>query len=286
MADETTRPDSETAAEHKPFRALPLVRAHLASLPPALQRIGKYVLENPDLVTGQTASELGVATDSGPASIVRFCRAVGFSGLPDFKYALAGDLTAQRYELAGDGPEVPGSHRISDALSARVIAATRETQSLLDPQSVERLADAMVAASRIDAYGAAVSGLVAEYLAFRLLRVGLPAHAIVDATYAAYVSSGLGPGSVAIAISESGMTPDTVEALRRAKAAGAMTAVITHRRDGPIVKYADEVLLTSGIESPVTGAKSIIAFTNLIAIEVLASVLTYKLDLLGTPCGD
>ena len=159
MADETTQPDSETGAEHKPFRALPLVRARLASLPPALQRIGKYVLENPDLVTGQTASELGVATDSGPASIVRFCRAVGFSGLPDFKYALAGDLTAQRYELAGDGPDVPGSHRISDALSARVIAATRETQSLLDPESVARLADAMVAASRIDAYGAAVSGL-------------------------------------------------------------------------------------------------------------------------------
>ena len=82
------------------------------------------------------------------------------------------------------------------------------------------------------------------------------------------------------------MTPDTVEALRRAKAAGAMTAVITHRRDGPIVKYADEVLLTSSVESPVTGAKSIIAFTNLIAIEVLASVLTYKLDLLGVPSED
>ena len=79
------------------------------------------------------------------------------------------------------------------------------------------------------------------------------------------------------------MTADTIDSLQRAKAAGAKTAVVTHRRDGPIVKHADEVILTSSVESPVTGAKSIIAFTHLVAIEVLASVLTFKLDLIAPP---
>lgn len=276
--EDPSRNVKEPASQHSLSRALPLVRAQLATLPPALQRIGKYVLENPDLVKRQTASALALATRSGPASIVRFCRAIGFEGFQDFKYALAGDLTARRYELTGGDPDVSGSLRIVDELSARVIAGTRETQSILDAGGVERLADAMIAADRIDVYGAAVSGLIGQHLAFRLLRVGLPAHAIVDPVYAAYVAGGLGPSSVAIAISESGMTTDTVESLRRARAAGARTAVITHRRDGPIVGYADDVLLTAGIESPVTGAKSVIAFTNLLAVEMLASVLTLKLD--------
>ena len=72
--------DLNAAADSFPQRALPLIRAHMDALPPALQRIGKYILENPDLVTRQTATDLGLATKSGPASIVRFCRAIGSSG--------------------------------------------------------------------------------------------------------------------------------------------------------------------------------------------------------------
>ncbi|MCG8563169.1 MAG: MurR/RpiR family transcriptional regulator [Hyphomicrobiales bacterium] len=271
-------PISETSP-HRPFQALPLVRAHLPTLPHALQRIGKYVLENPDLVVSQTAHQLGLVTSSGPASIVRFCRAIGFTGLQEFRLALAGDLAAQRFAISEENDDTPASRRITDALAERAIRGVRETQSIMDQGAVERLADALLAARRIDVYGAAVSGLVGQHLAFRLLRVGLPAHAIVDSTYAAYVANGLGPDCVAIAITESGMTEITVEALSRAKAAGAKTAVVTHRQDGPIVKHADEVLLTAAVDSPVTGTKSVIAFTNLIAIEVLASVLTLKLGL-------
>ncbi|UCI31754.1 MurR/RpiR family transcriptional regulator [Mesorhizobium sp. B4-1-4] len=262
----------------KRYRALPLVNAHMESLPRALQRIGKYVLENPDLVVRQTASELGSVTNSGGASIVRFCQVLGFEGLQDFKLALAGDLAAHR--VPSDETTRSGAGLMHE-LTERIVHATRETEFLLDRGAVERLADAMISARRIDVYGAAASGLIAQHLAFRLLRIGLPAHGIVDTTYAAYVASGLGPTSVAIAVSESGMTEQTIEALKRAKAAGAFTALITHRTNAPIAKYADEVLLTAGVSSPLTESKSVVAFTALIAIEVLATMLTIKLDLLS-----
>lgn len=270
---------AETVQRAKRHGALPLVRAYMAGLPKALQRIAKYVLENPDLVIRQTASELAIVTKSGPASIVRFCQVVGFAGLQEFKLALAADLASQRFQ-EGDANEAKANTDLTEELANRIVQATRETQFLLDQHAVDRLADALVKARRIDVYGAAISGLIGQHLAFRLLRIGLPAHAIVDTTYAAYVASGLGPTSVAIAVSESGMTEETVEVLRRAKAAGAFTAVITHRHDGPIAKYADEVLLTAPVTSPLTEAKSVIAFTNLMAIEVLASMLTIKLGLL------
>lgn len=267
----------------QPQHVLLLVQAHLPNLPSALQRIAKYVLENPDLVIHETIAQLGLVTEAGPASIVRFCRALGFSGLREFKLALAADLAMQQPRPAAgeSGGARPFTHRLAD----NVVQATRETQSLLDEAAVERLAAAMASARRIDIYGAATSGFVGHFLAFRLLRIGLPAHPPVDPTYAAYVATGLGADCVAIAISESGMTQDTLTALRTAKAAGAVTGVVTNRRDSPIVKYADEVLLTSVVRSPLTGSKLTVGFTHLIAIETLVAALTMRLGLLELPEG-
>lgn len=263
------------------YRALPLLNARLSTLPRALRRIAKYILENPDLAIHQTASELAIVTNSGPASIVRFCKVIGFSGLQDFKLALAGDLASQRLLEAERNAEQTNTS-LTQELTERIIEATRETQLLLDQAAVSRLANAMLSARRIDVYGSAVSGLVAQHLAFRLLRVGLPAHAIIDTTYATYVASGLDPTSVVIAVADSGISRDTADALKTAKSAGAFTAVVTHRSGRPILKYADEVLLTAGVNSHATEANSIIAFTNLIAIDVLASTLTIKLSMFSS----
>jgi DNA-binding MurR/RpiR family transcriptional regulator len=278
----TARRATAEATPQANFRVLPLVRSQLPMLPRALMRIGKHVLENPDLVIHQSASELALVTNSGPATIMRFCRALGYAGLREFKLALAGDLATR--QLVANGDRKAGRSG-AEALFDRVIEAVRVTQSLHDASAVQRLASMLASARRIDVYGGGVSGIVAQYLTFRLLRIGLPVHAIVDPTLSAQLASGLGANTVAIAFSESGLTEDIVAALRRAKGEGAKTAVITHRRDAPIVKYADEVFLTAAVESPLTGSKTIIAFAHLVVIELLASALTVRLGLLDRGAG-
>ena len=256
---------------------LVLISAKLPSLPLTLQRIAKYITENPDTVVRETISKLSAITGSGPASIIRFCQMLGFSGLRDFKLALAADIARENiYSKEGDIPP----KQFSDVLADNIIQATRETQSILSDASVRHLADVMFHARRIDIYGAGSSGFVAHYLSFRLLRIGLPAHAVVDPTLAAYVSSGLSKKAVVIAISESGLTKDTVRSLRMAKVAGATTAAITNHKDAPISRWADILLLTSAVKSPLTGSKLTVAFTHLIAIETLVAILTDKLGLL------
>ncbi|MFQ3452389.1 MurR/RpiR family transcriptional regulator [Bradyrhizobium sp. UFLA01-814] len=255
-------------------RALPLVNARLSALPRTLQRIAEYVLENPALVVRQTANELATATNSGPATVVRFCKVVGFDGFKEFKLALAGDLAARCLASAEGNADARANTGLTGELTERIVQAIQETQFVLDQAAVDRLANAMLSARRIDVYGSAVCGLVAQHLAFRLLRIGMPAHAIVDPVYAAYVATGLGPTSVVITVSDSRMV---VEALKGAKSAGAFTAAITHRSDGAIAKYADEVVLTAGADYRSKDEKPIVVFTNLIAIEVLVSLLTAKL---------
>ncbi|QRM32379.1 MurR/RpiR family transcriptional regulator [Microvirga sp. VF16] len=254
-----------------------LINARMPSLPSALQRIGKYVIENSDIVVRETINDLSAVTETGPATIIRFCRVLGFSGLKEFKLALAANLARQN--IYSEEGKIPPK-QFSDVLADNIVQATRETQSVLDEASVRRLADAMVSARRIDIYGAGASGFVASYLSFRLLRIGLPAHAVSDPTLAAYVSTGLSHDAVVIAISESGLTKDTVQSLRMAKVAGATTAAITNHKDAPISKWADVLILTSAVRSPLTGSKLTIAFTHLMAIETLVAILTDKLGLL------
>jgi DNA-binding MurR/RpiR family transcriptional regulator len=234
----TARRATAEATPQANFRVLPLVRSQLPMLPRALMRIGKHVLENPDLVIHQSASELALVTNSGPATIMRFCRALGYAGLREFKLALAGDLATR--QLVANGDRKAGRSG-AEALFDRVIEAVRVTQSLHDASAVQRLASMLASARRIDVYGGGVSGIVAQYLTFRLLRIGLPVHAIVDPTLSAQLASGLGANTVAIAFSESGLTEDIVAALRRAKGEGA------DRRDHPSPGCADRQVCRRGV---------------------------------------
>ncbi|MBZ9994290.1 MurR/RpiR family transcriptional regulator [Mesorhizobium sp. BH1-1-4] len=249
---------------------LPMIRAHMPQLPLALMRIAKYVIGNPELIVHQSAAQVASFSKSGQASVIRFCRTVGFEGFQDFKLALAGELATRPIR----SPAPDASRKLSDELGDNLIAAIQENRSLLNFSNVEVLATRLLKAKRVDVYGGGFSGILASLLAARLLRLGIHAFAISDPTFGAEVAHGLDGNCVAIAISETGLTRDTVTALRRAQSAGAFTAAITSRPESPLVGAADLILLAASIVSPLTGGALTPAFTHLFVIEVLVSAAT------------
>jgi DNA-binding MurR/RpiR family transcriptional regulator len=249
---------------------LPMIRAHMPQLPIALMRIAKYIVANPELVVRQSAGQVASFSKSGQASVIRFCRTIGFDGFQDFKLALAGELATRPIK----SPEPDTNRRVSDQLSDNLIAAIQESKSLLNFSEVEALAMRLSQAKRVDVYGGGFSGILASLLAARLFRIGIHAFAISDPTFGAEVAHGLNTDCVAIAISETGLTRDTVTALRRARSAGAFTAAITSRPESPLVNEADLILLTASIESPLTGGTLTPAFMHLLVIEILVSAAT------------
>ena len=51
--------------------------------------IADYILAHPTCVASTTAAELGEVTGTSSATVVRFCRKLGFSGLVDLKMSMA-----------------------------------------------------------------------------------------------------------------------------------------------------------------------------------------------------
>ena len=257
--------------------ALVRLRHGLEALTPALQRVARYAAEHPEAVIYQTVTELADASGAGEASVIRACRDLGYSGFQDFKLALAVDLAGRgvaQPEAAGAVPhDTIGIINFAAYVSKEALDATA---GILDPDAVDRVTAAIGSAPRIEVYGVGASGITAQDFAYKFLRLGLPVVAILDPHLAAMSAANLPAGAVAIGISRSGSTMDTIVALQTARAVGAYTVALTHRARSAIT-FADAILYTSSPESPLSGGAVSSKVGQLLVLEVLFTALMLRM---------
>ncbi|WP_338672022.1 MurR/RpiR family transcriptional regulator [Streptomyces sp. SCSIO 30461] len=238
-------------------RVVPVAPAALAAkvrmLGPSMTRSMRAVAEavagDPAGCAALTVTALAVRTGTSEATVVRTARLLGYPGYRDLRLALAGIAAQQQ---SGRAPAVTADIAVDDPI-ADVVAklAHDEQQTLadtaegLDPAQLSAAVGVLAGARRIDVYGVGASGLVAQDLAQKLLRIGLIAHAHSDPHLAVTNAVQLRGGDAAVAISHSGSTGDIIEPLRVAFDRGAATIAITCRPDGPVAQYADHILTTS-----------------------------------------
>lgn len=260
---------SKTSSETFGDPSLPRLRQAIEDMPEALSRIGKYILDNPERVVRSSLAELAVLAQSGEASVVRFCRHLGYAGYRDLKIALTAELASQRtarlMRVSNAGGLEPLATRLGDAIN--------NTARHLDPDLLLRLAVQLKKSRRIDIFGVGISGIVAEMVAYRLMRVGLIAQAFQDATLAHEVITRFDSSCVAIGISEIGLTPDTVRFLAGARAAGAFTLAITGRTSSPLTQQADAVLLAVATDPPPIGGEMTAVPAKILVVEALAAAI-------------
>src|SRR5687768_8915594 len=67
------------------------VRAQLPELTGALQRVAELILADPAAAARSTIVELAERSGTSPATVTRFCRALGFVGYAELRLAIAGE---------------------------------------------------------------------------------------------------------------------------------------------------------------------------------------------------
>ncbi len=240
-------------AEPSHREVLGRLAALLGALPPAERRVAQVIVDDPGGAAGLTITELASAGATSEATVVRLCRNLGMAGYPALRLAIAG--AAAVAETAG-APELSAEISREDSL-AEVVAkvgdrdarAASETVANLDLDELQRAIVAVCDARRIDVYGVGTSGIVALDLQHKLHRIGLAVVAWSDPHLALPSAANLTARDVAVAISHSGTTIDTVDALARARQSGATTIVITNDPRSPIARGAAIVLQTTARET-------------------------------------
>lgn len=251
----STAPDPNTPARPAPHAILATVRAMQPSLRPAERRIAKDLLADPEGFARSSINETASRAETSTTTVVRFYKRIGYTRFKDLRHDLTQESAREQMAVSEFPAEASDIDR-DDSL-AQVIAkvARDETLSLSDTARVlpeEELARAVELAAnadRIDIFGVGASSIVSRDLQRKISRIGRTAIDWPEAHTAWTSAAVLGKGSVAIAISHSGVTSDTVEFLRLARSSGAATIAITNVGDSPLAKEADAVLRTAARET-------------------------------------
>jgi DNA-binding MurR/RpiR family transcriptional regulator len=113
-----------------------------------------------------------------------------------------------------------------------------ETLRLNSPATLHAAAKGLDKARRIVLFSMGLSYTVAYSLYSRLRFLGFPAFIELDSHMQLAAAAEMIPGEVAIGISVSGSTSETVECFRLAKARGAKTICITNSINSPLARIA------------------------------------------------
>jgi DNA-binding MurR/RpiR family transcriptional regulator len=231
------------------------IRALLPSLRPAPRRVAEAVLRDPAGTTELSIGRLAQECSTSVARVMRFCHSAGFHGYPELRLALARETSREAAENA-DGttlsPDIDRSDTLADIVAKIAFSdarAVEDTAATLDLEALGRAVEAVAGARRIDIYGVGASAFVGQDLHQKLHRIGLLAFVWPDPHAALTSAALLDPECVAIAISHTGTTIDTVDALRGARESGARTIAITNFEPSPLTQCADLVLATAARET-------------------------------------
>jgi RpiR family transcriptional regulator, carbohydrate utilization regulator len=235
-ADTVATPDTGPADL---FRSIEVA---MGSFSPGQQAIAAVILADPNWAVQAPVEELAARAEVSAPTIVRFARVVGCEGLKDFKRKLAGALALgtpylHRSVQPGDGASDIIRNVVGSTLS--VLAGWQER---IDAAAVERAAEAIHRAARIDCYGTGqTSGFLAGDLQARLFRLGLVTNAYSDAHLQLVAAASLSEHDVLFAVSFVGRMPTLLEAVKLGRERGATVVALTRGR-APLARLADVVL--------------------------------------------
>jgi DNA-binding MurR/RpiR family transcriptional regulator len=266
------RADSAAAAvTAAPAPLLVRLRGLRPSLSPAEDRVAEQVLADARAAAALTISELAVAAKTSETTVLRFCKRLGLPGYPQLRLALA-EESAQPRVSAAKTSDISAKDSIDDIIAKVSFAdasAVEETAQQLDRQALAAAAAAIAAAKRVDIYGIGASAIVGIDLQQKLHRIGAMAFAWNDPHIALTSATLLARKDVAIGISHSGTTKETIESLEAAGKRGATTIAITNFPLSRLASTADLVLTTAARETSLRSGATASRIAALTVVDCL-----------------
>ncbi|WP_431225089.1 MurR/RpiR family transcriptional regulator [Serratia sp. L9] len=257
----------------KPGKILVTLGAMQSSLSRTSQRIAQYILQNPQQITSLAIAGLAQEAQVGEASVVRFCRLLGYRGFQDFKRDLTIELARSNPLLDVDIQPDDDVTAIGSKLHETVNGVLAQTMTLLDPEQVRRAVSALLTASTVYLFGVGSSGISAEEMKHKLMRIGLKADALDNNHLMSMQATLLRPADVAFGISHSGTSPETVKALRLAQEAGATTIALSNNLGTQLLDYADITLINGHYQGELQGDSLATRVAQAFVLDVIYGLL-------------
>lgn len=227
-----------------------------------------YIRKNFEDVLYQSLTQTANACYVGEATVLRFCRKLGYKGYQEFKLSLARELSTYQ---KNDHHETYISK-----IRNNMVQALEDTYALVDDNELQKAIDSIYHARSVVVFGVSSSGIAGLDMQNRLMRIGISIETITDSHNQMIRSNSVNKETVIVAISLTGSTKDVVDAVKNGKKNGATIVAITNYTASPLTSYADHILLTSAKENPLDSGSLVSKISQLFVIDLLCTGITMK----------
>lgn len=248
-----------------------LIHSRYNSFTNTEKKVADYILENTKDVIYMSITDLADACNVGESSVFRFCKTMNLKGYQEFKIVLAHSISQDE-----ETPQLNGKITMQDSigeLSSKIlstnISALTETFNLINENDISNAIDSMIAAERVHFFGVGASLMTAMEAKNKFMRITNKTECSIDSHLQIMSAALMTERDVAVLISYSGSTKDTIEVAKVAKERGAKIISITRFAKSPLTSYSDITLLCGANEGPLQGGSLSAKISQLYLLDLL-----------------
>ena len=203
-----------------PTKLLRQIKNSLPELRKSERAVGEFVLEDPKSIINMKTAEASEKIGISEPTLIRFCKALGFSGYQDFKINLSQQLAADDYFVMYEIDEDDSIHELCEKVFDTTISEILNVRSQIDQNILEEAIEALANARRVEFYAFGGSAPVAMDAQHTFFRLKIPSSYISDPHIQFMSANSLGKKDVVVAISQSGTTSALLDSVRIVRKSG------------------------------------------------------------------
>jgi RpiR family transcriptional regulator, carbohydrate utilization regulator len=253
------------------------IKSLYPSLFDAEKKIADFLLNQSESAVYMTVSQISIETGVADSSIIRFCQKLGFDGFTQLRINLAKNLKKPEDMIFDDIKRNDDPYTVTTKVFASSIRTLEDTIKMLDKGMLDRAVETLLLAKRIEFYGVGTSAPIAMDAYYRFMRIGLPAYVATDPHIARISANMLDKNCVAVGISHTGRTRDTIRILQIAKKKGAQVIGITSFMKSPVAELSDIKLITSSTETRIVKEAVTSRIAQIALLDSLYTSLALKM---------
>lgn len=212
-------------------------------------------------VIHMSITELSSTINITEATILRFCKKLGYKGFQDFKIALSQDV-AFRKPVMNNSLVEKSFNRINSGLEFTI--------SNLDLSQIKEVSKHILHAKKICVFGIGNSYVPTMYFYNALVKEGINIWISTDSHIRNMLALNLSKDDFVILLSSSGKTNEMINIAKICRNINIPIAVITNQKNSELAKYASYLFLSSTKELEYNGceASSIVSQTFILDVLV------------------
>jgi len=249
------------------------LRGLYPSLKNALRKVADVILRQPERTIYSSVNEVAAMAAVSEATVMRFCRILGFKGFQDFKIALAREMV-----IPSPGLQEEADAQDDAALVRQVFqtssAALHDTLEIVNIGAMTEAARLLLQARQVMVIGVGGSGPAVAYAGNRLLLLGLKAYTCTDFYLMLMAVSLLSREDVVLAISNQGTTREILQTAGIAQEKGARVMCITNNSLSPLARASNPALVTASWEMTLPEEAAASLLCQISILDALFALIT------------